>query len=554
MAWPAMIASSPLSASRWVAASAPLLAFVVALPVLVIVASVFGSGSGATWAHLWDTVLAKYVVNSLILMLGVGMLTLILGVPAAWFTAVCEFPGRRLFVWLLPLPLAFPAYIIAYTYTGLLDYPGPVQTFIRDVAGWGRGDYWFPPIRSLGGAIVMLGLVLYPYVFLLARAAFLERSAATLEVSRTLGYGVRQSFFWLAIPLARPAIATGVSLALMETLADYGTVQYFGVSTFTTGIFRTFYGFDDITAASQLSAALLLFVVLLIVLERYSRRKARYDAGGAARHEHHIRLSGRRAVWAWVSCSLPVVLGFILPGAVLLKWAIGDADWGGSSFLILIWHSFYLAALAAVIAVACALVLGYARRNRNTKLVRASVGVSGLGYAIPGAIVAIGVIVPLAWLDHRLIDLAKSLTGERIGLVLSGSIVALLFAYTVRFLAISLGAVQNGLDKIKPSLDYATRSLGRRPIQVLAEIHVPLMRSTVLTALLIVFVDVMKELPATLILRPFDFNTLAVRAYELASDERLADAAAPSIMIVLVGVVPVILLSRTISRGQAGQE
>ena len=549
-----MIAARPLSASRIVAGSAPLLAFVVALPVLIIVASVFGSGSGETWAHLWHAVLADYVVNSLVLMLGVGTLTLILGVPAAWFTAVCDFPGRRLFIWLLPLPLAFPAYIIAYTYTGLLDYPGPVQSFIRDAAGWGRGDYWFPPIRSLGGAIVMLGLVLYPYVFLLARAAFLERSAATLEVSRTLGYGVRRSFFRLAIPLARPAIATGVSLALMETLADYGTVEYFGVSTFTTGIFRTFYGFDDITAASQLSAALLFFVVLLIVLERYSRRKARYDAGGPARNEHRIRLRGRQAAWAWVSCGLPVVLGFVLPGAVLLKWAVADADWGGASFLLLIWHSFYLAALAALIAVACALVLAYARRNRDTKLVRASVGVSGLGYAIPGAIVAIGVIVPLAWLDHRLIDLAKSLTGERIGLVLSGSIVALLFAYTVRFLAISLGAVQNGLDKIKPSLDYATRSLGRRPIQVLAEIHVPLMRSTVLTALLIVFVDVMKELPATLILRPFDFNTLAVRAYELASDERLADAAAPSIMIVLVGVVPVILLSRTISRGRAGRE
>ena len=549
-----MIASSPLSASRLVAASAPLLAFVVALPVLIIVASVFGSGSGATWAHLWNTVLADYVVNSLVLMLGVGTLTLILGVPAAWFTAVCAFPGRRLFVWLLPLPLAFPAYIIAYTYTGLLDYPGPVQTFIRDVAGWGRGDYWFPPIRSLGGAIVMLGLVLYPYVFLLARAAFLERSAAALEVSRTLGYGVRQSFFRLAIPLARPAIATGVSLALMETLADYGTVQYFGVSTFTTGIFRTFYGFDDITAASQLSAALLFFVVLLIVMERYSRRRARYDTGGAARHEHRIRLSGGQAAWAWVSCALPVVLGFVLPGAVLLKWTLFDAAWDGGPFLALIWNSFYLAALAALIAVACALVLGYARRNRNTKLVRASVGVSGLGYAIPGAIVAIGVIVPLAWVDHRLIDLAKSLTGAQIGLVLSGSIVALLFAYTVRFLAISLGAVQSGLDKIKPSIDHATRSLGRRPIRVLAEIHVPLMRSTVLTALLIVFVDVMKELPATLVLRPFDFNTLAVRAYELASDERLADAAAPSIMIVLVGVVPVILLSRTISRGRAGQD
>ena len=531
-----------------------MLAFIVALPMLIIVASVFGADSGATWGHLWRTVLADYVVNSLVLMLGVGTLTLILGVPAAWYTAVCEFPGRRLFIWLLPLPLAFPAYIIAYTYSGLLDYPGPVQTFIREVTGWGHGDYWFPPIRSLGGAIVMLGLVLYPYVFLLASASFLERSASALEVSRTLGYSVRQSFFRLALPLARPAIATGVSLALMETLADYGTVQYFGVSTFTTGIFRTFYGFDDITAASQLSAALLLFVVLLIFIERHSRRRARYDTSGPARYEHRIRLSGGQAVWAWVSCMVPVVLGFILPGAVLLKWALYDAAWNGSSFLALIWNSFYLAALAALIAVACALVLGYARRNRNTRLVRASLGVSGLGYAIPGAIVAIGVIVPLAWLDHRLIDLAKFVTGEQIGLVLSGSIVALLFAYTVRFLAISLGAVQNGLDKIKPSLDYATRSLGRRPIQVLAEIHVPLMRSTVLTALLIVFVDVMKELPATLILRPFDFNTLAVRAYELASDERLADAAVPSLMIVLVGVLPVILLSRTISRGHSGQE
>ena len=394
-------------------------------------------------------------------MLGVGTLTLILGVPAAWYTAVCEFPGRRLFIWLLPLPLAFPAYIIAYTYSGLLDYPGPVQTFIREVYRVGTRGLLVPaPIRSLGGAIVMLGLVLYPYVFLLARASFLERSASALEVSRTLGYNVRQSFFRLALPLARPAIATGVSLALMETLADYGTVQYFGVSTFTTGIFRTFYGFDDITAASQLSAALLLFVVLLIFMERYSRRKARYDTSGPARYEHRIRLSGGQAVWAWVSCMMPVMLGFILPGAVLLKWALYDAAWNGSSFLALIWNSFYLAALAALIAVACALVLGYARRNRNTRLERASLGVSGLGYAIPGAIVAIGVIVPLAWLDHRLIDLAKFVTGEQIGLVLSGSIVALLFAYTVRFLAISLGAVQNGLDKIKPSLDYATRSLG----------------------------------------------------------------------------------------------
>ena len=555
MARLAMIASSPLSVSRFVTASAPLLAFIVALPMLIIVASVFGSDSGATWGHLWRTVLADYVVNSLVLMLGVGTLTLILGVPAAWYTAVCEFPGAKALHLALAAAAGVPGLHHRLHLLGppRLSRTGPNPSS-REVTGWGHGDYWFPPIRSLGGAIVMLGLVLYPYVFLLARASFLERSASALEVSRTLGYSVRRSFFRLALPLARPAIATGVSLALMETLADYGTVQYFGVSTFTTGIFRTFYGFDDITAASQLSAALLLFVVLLIFMERYSRRRARYDTSGPARYEHRIRLSGGQAVWAWVSCMVPVVLGFILPGAVLLKWALYDAAWNGSSFLALTWNSFYLAALAALIAVACALVLGYARRNRNTRLVRASLGVSGLGYAIPGAIVAIGVIVPLAWLDHRLIDLAKFVAGEQIGLVLSGSVVALLFAYTVRFLAISLGAVQNGLDKIKPSLDYATRSLGRRPIQVLAEIHVPLMRSTVLTALLIVFVDVMKELPATLILRPFDFNTLAVRAYELASDERLADAAVPSLMIVLVGVLPVILLSRTISRGHSGQE
>ena len=543
-----MISSSRFSFSRYLEVSAPLVALIVASPIVIITASVFSAHGAQVWEHLWETVLTDYVANSVLLMLGVGVLTLILGVPAAWYTAVCEFPGRRLFVWALLLPLAFPAYIIAYTYTGLLDYPGPVQTMLREVTGWNHGDYWFFPIRSLGGAIVMLGLVLYPYVYLLTRTAFLERSTRAIEVSRTLGYGVPRSFFQLAIPLARPAIVTGVSLALMETLADYGTVQYFGLSTFTTGIFRAFYGFDDLTAASQLSAALLTFVALLIYLERYSRRKARYDTGGRTTHEHRIQLSGWQAALAWAGCMMPVLLGFIVPALVLLKWAVHDARWDAASFLGLIWNSFYLAFLAALIAVALALVLGYAKRSANTRPVRLSVDVSGLGYAIPGAIIAVGVIVPLAWLDHRLIGLVRLVSGEDIGLVLSGTILALLFAYTVRFLAVSLGAVQAGLEKIKPSLDYAARSLGRRPGEVLQQIHVPLLRSTVFTALLIVFVDVLKELPATLILRPFNFNTLAVRAYELASDERLADAAVPSLMIVLVGIGPVILLSRTISR------
>ena len=537
-----------LSFSKVLEVSAPLVALVVASPILVIVASVFSGESAQVWSHLRETVLADYVTNSVLLMLGVGVLTLVLGVPAAWYTAVCEFPGRNVFVWALLLPLAFPAYIIAYTYTGLLEFAGPVQTLLRDLTGWKYGDYWFFPIRSLGGAIVMLGLVLYPYVYLLTRTAFLERSTRAIEVSRTLGYSVPRSFFQLAIPLARPAIVAGISLALMETLADYGTVQYFGVSTFTTGIFRAFYGFDDLTAASQLSASLLAFIVLLIYLERYSRRKARYDTGGSSMHEHRIRLTGWQAAWAWVGCLAPVLLGFIVPAAILLEWALRDARWEDASFLSLMWNSFYLAFLAALIAVAMALVLGYAKRNARARPVRLSVDVSGLGYAIPGAIIAVGVIVPLAWLDHRLIGVVRLLSGEEVGLLLSGTIVALLFAYTVRFLAVSLGAVQAGLEKIKPTLDYAARSLGRRPAEVLRQIHVPLLRSTVLTALLIVFVDVLKELPATLILRPFNFNTLAVRAYELASDERLADASVPSLLIVLVGIGPVILLSRTISR------
>ena len=407
-----------LSFSRYAEVSAPLVALVVASPILVIAASVFSGESALIWSHLWDTVLADYVTNSVLLMLGVGVLTLILGVPAAWYTAVCEFPGRSVFVWALLLPLAFPAYIIAYTYTGLLEFAGPVQTLLRDLTGWKYGDYWFFPIHSLGGAILMLGLVLYPYVYLLTRTAFLERSTKAIEVSRTLGYSVPRSFFQLAIPLARPAIVAGISLALMETLADYGTVQYFGLSTFTTGIFRAFYGFDDLTAASQLSAALLAFIVLLIYLERYSRRKARYDTGGRSMHEHRIRLTGWQAAWAWLGCLAPVLLGFIVPAAILLKWALRDARWEGASFLSLMWNSFYLAFLAAVIAVTTALVLGYAKRTARTRPVRLSVDVSGLGYAIPGAIIAVGVIVPLAWLDHRLIGVVRFLSGEEMGLLL----------------------------------------------------------------------------------------------------------------------------------------
>jgi len=523
-----------------------------ALPLLVIIGFVF-TGSADVFSHLYETVLSDYITNSLLLMLGVGFGVLLLGIPTAWLTSVCDFPGRKVFAWALLLPLAVPAYIIAYTYTGLLDYAGPVQTAIRDITGLGYGEYWFFEIRSLTGAILMLALVLYPYVYLLSRAAFLEQSASTLEVSRTLGYNQWQGLFRLALPLARPAIIAGLTLALMETLADFGTVKYFGVSTFTTGIFRTFYGFGDSAAAAQLAAFLLGFVALLVLVEKYSRRKARYHSSAEFKAKAKlIELKGGKAAFAFLICLLPVLFGFLIPAAVLGYWSLTQADLSDGSFLELAWNSFYLAFLAALIAVGFALLLAYAGRLSPSKGVRFSIAAAGMGYALPGTIIAVGVIIPFAWFDHQLIAAAKSWFDIDLGLVLSGSIIALLFAYTVRFLAVSLGSVQSGLGKIKPSLDGAARTLGCSPFQVLKQIHVPLMRSSVLTALLIVFVDVLKELPATLILRPFNFNTLAVRAFELASDERLVDAAPASLLIVIVGLLPVILLSRSIAKGRAG--
>jgi iron(III) transport system permease protein len=527
---------------------AVVIAAFISLPVIVIV-SYLVQANGELWQHLFDTVLNDYLINSLLLLLGVGAGVLLLGVPTAWLTSMCSFPGRRWLSWALLLPLAMPAYIIAYTYAGLLDFAGPVQSWIRDLTGLSYGDYWFFEIRSLGGAIIMMSLVLYPYVYLMARAAFLEQSVSSIEVGCSLGYSRWQALWKLALPMARPAIIAGLSLALMETLADYGTVQYYGVSTFTTGIFRTFYGYGDTAAAAQLAASLLAFVILLVLLERYSRRRARYHSAAESRARADlIPLSGSKAIMACVICVSPLMFGFIIPATQLLFWAVFEAEPLGWDFVGLAWNSFSLAFLAAIIAVILAIILSYAKRTKPIKPVRTVLAMAGFGYALPGTIIAIGVLIPLAWLDHRLIDIFGSWGWDSPGLLLSGSLVALLFAYTVRFLAVAIGSVQSGLEKVKPSLDQAGRSMGHSPLDILRKIHVPLMRSSILTAVLIVFVDVLKELPATLILRPFNFNTMAVRAYELASDERLVDAAPASIMIVLVGLIPVLMLHASSAR------
>jgi iron(III) transport system permease protein len=531
-----------------------LVALALALPVLVVLGFLFVP-AGDVWRHLADTVLTDYIVNSLLLMLGVAIGTLIGGVGTAWLTSMCQFPGRWLFEWALLLPMAMPAYIIAYTYTGMLDFAGPVQTALRDWTGWGYGDYWFPEIRSLQGAAAMLSLVLYPYVYLLTRAAFLSQSLCVLDVSRTLGNGPWRTFFSVALPLARPAIAAGLSLALMETLADYGTVQYFGVATFTTGIFRTWFGLDNAAAAAQLSSLLLGFTLVLIAMERISRRHARYhDTSGRRQDIRRHRLRGWRAAAAVGFCLIPFGFGFLLPAGQLGVWAITIAETSfDAAFARLVWHSLQLAAIASLLALVLALVLSYGRRLHPTRGVSASVRIAGMGYAVPGTVIAVGVIIPFAWLDNGLDAWMRATFDVSTGLLLSGTLAALLFAYMVRFLAVSLQAVETGLGKIKSSMDEAGRSMGCRPASVLARIHIPMLSGTLLTALLLVFVDVLKELPATLILRPFNFNTLAVRAYELAGDERLADSAPAALTIVIAGLLPVILLSRSITRTRHAQ-
>ncbi len=530
-----------------------LIAALFSIPIVSVLANVFVPSGGA-WRHLAETVLPGYIANTFLLVLGVGCGVLMLGLSTAWLVTMCRFPGRRIFEWALILPLAVPAYVMAYTYTDFLQYTGPLQALLRDLTGWGLHDYWFPNIRSLGGAIVLLSLVLYPYVYLLARAAFLEQSVCALEVSRALGCGPWSSFYRVALPLARPAIVGGVALALMETIADFGTVSFFGVPTFTTGIVRAWFSMGDRVAAAQLSSALLCFVLVVVVLERSSRGRARYyHTSGKYQYLPSAKLRGWRAGAASLVCALPLFLGFLLPAAILLGMTIeaGDSQFG-PRFLRLAGNSFTLSAVTAVAAVLLAAVMAYAVRLSPGPLALAANRVAAMGYAVPGTVIAVGALIPFALFDNALDAWMRASFGISTGLLLTGTIAALVFAYLVRFLAVSLNTVESGLGKIKPTMDDAARSLGRGPGATQARIHAPLMWSSLLTAGLLVFVDVMKELPATLIMRPFNFDTLAVQAYNLASDERLTEASTASLAIVAVGILPLIILSRAIARARPG--
>jgi iron(III) transport system permease protein len=535
--------------SKWLGQGWTLLlsaiALLLAIPVLFVAASLL-TPAQAIWQHLASTVLLRYLFNSVWLMLGVGLGVMGLGVSTAWLVTLCRFPGSPILEWALLLPMAAPAYILAYVYTELLEFYGSVQRFLRWLFGWQNlTDYWFPNVRSLGGAIALLALVLYPYVYMLARVAFLEQSTCTVEASRSLGCTPWQSFWKVAVPLARPAIAAGTALALMETLSDFGTVQYFGVETFTTGIYRTWFGMGERVAASQLAAVLMLFVLGLILAERWFRGQARYYQ--AHRHQQQspkYELSSLQGAIALTVCLLPIALGFVIPALTLVCMTL--ANWSRTvdrQFWDFASHSLMLAGLTAIIGVAIALLMAYGLRLHPTLGMTLAVRLAAMGYAVPGSVIAVGVMVPMGRFDNALDAWMTANFGISTGLLLSGTFVALIFAYLVRFLAISYSTVETSLSRIKPSLDDAARSLGHHPRSVLTKIHVPLMKSGLLTAALLMFVDVMKELPATLIIRPFNFDTLAVQVYQLAADERLVEAAAPALAIVLVGIIPVILLS-----------
>ena len=537
----------------WLTFAAGSIAVLIAVPIASVAWSVFQPGQG-NWPHLVETVLPGYIVNSLLLMVGVAIGVTFTGVGLAWLVAMCRFPGQRFFEWALILPLAMPAYVVAYAYTDFLQAAGPLQTWLRDVTGWGVRDYWFPEIRSLGGAVLVFTAVLTPYVYLLSRTAFLEQSVSAFEAARTLGRTPWSSFRSVAVPMARPAIVGGVALALMETLADFGTVAHFGINTFTTGIYRTWASMGDRVAAAQLSSILFAFVFALLLIEQYSRYQARFhQPGGGYQQIRRFTLKGRKAAAATLFCTVPLVVGFVGPFLILFWMAFtAGHDLWTPRYVTLTLNSLTLASITAVLAVVLAVLLSYAARIEKSKLTAGINRVAGMGYAIPGSIIAVGILIPLAALDNTISAWMEAQFGIRTGLLLTGSIAALVFAYLVRFMAAALHTVQASLEKITPQMDDTARSLGHGPLSTGVRIHVPILTGGMLTAALIVFVDVMKELPATLIMRPFNFDTLAVQAYNLAKDERLAQAATPSLVIVACGLLPILVMSRAIMKSRPG--
>lgn len=521
-------------------ALAVLVAALVLVPVLVIVFS-WSSDQTELWKHLIETQLSTLLSNTLILLLGVGCGVVVLGVSLSWLTAMCEFPGRRWFDWALMLPLAMPAYVLAFVALGLLEYAGPVQTTLRELSG---GVIAINEVRGHTIVIVVLTSVLYPYVYMLARSAFLGQGSDVIEAARSLGVGPTGAFFKVALPMARPAIVAGTSLALMETLADFGAVSVFNYDTFTTAIYKAWFDFFNLQAAAQLASLLLLFVTLALFTERQARGRGRLEQNTRRRKQYRFQLQGWRA-WACTTfCCLVLSITFVIPMIQLLFWlvATGIADFN-QRFFDLFWHTITLAGMAAMVTVGLALLLSYAKKQYDSPLLRTSLFVSNLGYALPGSVLAVGVVLPLGHFEQWVQPLLPML-GLPQQQILLGSVFALLLAYTVRFLTVAVGPLEASFSRIKPSIAEAARSLGANQWRIIYRVYMPMIRPGLLTAVLLVFVDVMKEMPATLLMRPFGWDTLAVRIYEMTSEGEWQRAALPAITLVLVGLVPVIVMIR----------
>ena len=525
---------------------AVLIAVVVVAPMLSVLWLAFHPTENI-WPHLIATVLPRYFGTTLLLMAGVGLITAAVGTGAAWLVVMYRFPGRRWLDHLLLFPLAIPAYVGAYALVDVLQYAGPLQTALRAAMGWQSArDYWFPEVRSVGFCIAVLSAALYPYVYLLARAAFREQSGSSYEVARALGAGPWGMFFRLGLPLARPAVATGVALALMETVADFGTVTYFGVQTLTTGVFSTWLNGNNAGGAAQIAGVILTLILILVGLERAGRRRARFHRPSrATRPVEPMALTGAQAWLATVACSLPVALGFGLPVAMMGWHALANPEvWLAPGLGAALVNTLLAGGVASVLTVGAALFLVYGLRLSGSGAARVVLPLTTLGYAAPGAVLAVGLLIPLAALDNRMADAVLALTGWDPGLMLTGTAGAIILAYFVRFFGIAQGAVDSALGRVSPSLPLAARSLGRTAGGALRTVYLPLMRGSVASALLVVFVDCVKELPATLLLRPFNFNTLATRVYELASLEKLGEAAPAALMVMAVGLAAVALLAR----------
>ena len=524
-------------------------AVVLSIPILTIVSSWFRGISYSAWSHLIDTTLTEYIVNTFILSTGVIVGVIFLGSLCAWIISAYRFPGHQFFKVALILPLAMPGYIIAYTYTGLLDYSGPVQTLLRHSFSWELGNYYFPEIRSVGGAITMLSLVLYPYVYLIARDAFSFQSKNLFTSAQMLGVNPMRRFIHISLPIARPAIAAGTALALMETLADYGTVAFFGINVFTTGIFRTWFGLGEPILAMQLASLLLISVVFVVAYEIHFRRKISFQPTLSPRRKAS-KLNGVRGLSAFVFCSLVFAFGFFIPFLQLLYWTIAIADQKlTAEYPALLINSLSLAIVTALIAISLALICSLVAHSwRRSRLINIGYFFTKLGYAIPGTIVAIGIIIPFSKIDHVLNNWIDTMAGHTPGLIISGTLFTVIFAHLVRFVPVAILGMESGISSIPKSMDQVSSTLGVSRWKQFKKIQLPILYPSLITSFTLVFLESLKELPATLILRPFNFNTLAVKGFELATDERLADAAPAVITIVLIGLIPIAILSRSISQ------